>query len=149
MIFILINKRFRNGIQSAKTYPNADAGKIKKIKLRTLQDETCQQQINEIIAEKCHEDTTKDIDSAWNDMKTVVLDVGKEFAGSESQMAKKPWTTQEILALIDKIRKYKNKDKEKYKQIQNEIKNAMEHRMEKKCRETEELNYKHHTFIGN
>lgn len=169
--FICVNRRFRNSIESAKTYPGADADTDHellvanvKVRLRKLQriikpkiinteklkQQQYQKEFNDSIASEFLEASATNIDMAWDQIKSTMLTAADQVVGRREHNTKNPWMTQEIINLIEEKRKYKNTDPQKYKQskrqIEHRIRKAKETWMEENCREMEQLNNKHDYF---
>lgn len=169
--FICINRRFRNSIGSAKTYPGADADTDHellvaniKVRLRKLQriiqrkiinteklkELQYQKKFNDSIASDFLETSTTNIDLAWNQIKSTILTAAEQVVGRKEHNSKNPWMTQEIINLIKEKRSYKNTDPQKYKQskrqIEHHTRKAKEIWMEENCREMEQMNSKQDSF---
>lgn len=173
--FILINKRFRNCVKSAKTYPGADVGsdhnpvvvrmqlKLKiikrtqnsdKIHIEKLKDKETRQRTEEKLNEELRTNNTieehTNIDKKWNTIKDIIVKVGKNELKQSKIEGKKEWMTQEILTLMEQRRKYKNRNTELYNQthrlIKVKIKEAKEKWLQNCCEEIEELQRKHDDF---
>lgn len=170
--YILVNSRFRNGLRGIKTYPGADVGSDhnpvvgnldirfksikksapKKIDIRNLKKTdtliNAKRQINkEFEAIKSENVNNTNIEDAWEKIKNKTVKVEQEIIGYGNRIAKKEWMTEEILAMMDHRRLYKNNNIEKYKEIDREIRNkiraAKEEWMKEKCEEIEILQRKH------
>lgn len=169
--FICINRRFRNSIGSAKTYPGADADTDHellvaniKVRLRKLQriiqpkiinteklkELQYKKKFNDSIASDFLETSTTNIDLAWNLIKSTILTAAEQVVGRKEHNSKNPWMTQEIINLIKDKRSYKNTDPQKYKQskrqIEHHTRKAKEIWMEENCREMEQMNSKQDSF---
>lgn len=169
--FICVNRRFRNSIESAKTYPGADAdtdhellvanikvrlrklqrvAKPKIINTEKLKELQYQEEFNDSIAGDFLEASMANIDMAWDKIKSTILTAAEQVVGRREHNMKNPWMTQEIIDLIEEKRNYKNTDPQKYKQskrqIEHRIRKAKETWMEENCREVEQLSSKQDSF---
>nr|XP_034830054.1 craniofacial development protein 2-like [Maniola hyperantus] len=157
--FILISKRHRNSIKSAKTYPGADVGsdhnpvvveiktKLKKIRspkrsvsmdLSKLRNpdvkKTIKLAMNSELTRLKLENTTNsialDMEQAWEKLKTSVVSTGKSLLQQQRHVKSADWITDEILSLMDERRENK-RNKEKYDQLQREIRKKIREAKEK------------------
>jgi hypothetical protein len=163
--YVLVKQRFRNQVKICKTYPEADTDsdhnmvlmkcnlKFKSMvkrkpqgrdvrKLRETEVRVAyEQKIDEMIPDKQEECT----DSAWNHIKTTIVDAAEKVVGRRKEKIKKPWITDDIVKLIEERKQYKNSKEEegrkRYKAIRNEInrkaRKAKEYWMEERCKEVE------------
>lgn len=170
--YLLINRRFKNIIKNAKTYPGADIGsdhnplvtelslnlKAKRqthparaVDVTRLNDP----EVRHIVAEEINnrltslqENQLRDIETLWNSIKNIIVDTCKLHL-RETFKPKNKWMTDHILTLMEQRRLAKNKP-DKYKKIQKiirrEIKEAKQRWMEGECAEIEDLCSKHDTF---
>uniref|UniRef100_A0A8D8LPD3 Craniofacial development protein 2 n=1 Tax=Cacopsylla melanoneura TaxID=428564 RepID=A0A8D8LPD3_9HEMI len=173
--FILINKKFRNSIKSAKTYPGADIRsdhnpviiemkvKLKKIQkkfvpksidLERLKDPICTRAVSDFIEDELSKVEVEfeeyNINDKWNYLKNTINKAQDNIIGPTKFDKRKEWMTNEIMELMDKRRSYKNKDQTKYKEthteIRRKIRKAKETFMMERCAEIEEAQRKHDLF---
>lgn len=171
--YLLINKRYRNSIKSAKTYPGADVStdhnpiivrmevKLKKlipkqnktkIDISQLQDPITKEQVATRINNELSQIKTtqsKNSNKKWEAFKNCIAKPTNEILGkNENNNKRKPWMTNEILHMMEERRLHKNKDT--YKGVQTEIRRKIRCTREKfydgKCSEIEELMSKHDNF---
>ncbi|CAG4958055.1 unnamed protein product [Colias eurytheme] len=157
--YLLISKRHRNSIKSAKTYPGADIGsdhnpvvavirvnlkKIcrrgtsNKIDLDKLKDLECRKELHEAINDNiCKLKQGNDIidpsntEQGWVTLKTSIINASnKILAASTPRVKKSKWITDEILDLMETRRENKT-NKEKYDTIQALIREKI--RQAKEC----------------
>ena len=172
--YILIDKRYRNGIKGVRTYPGSDIGsdhnpvvgkieiRLKKIQrekrarpnFEKLREPETKEKITRILNRKLKETAqliaNESIEESWQSFKNVINEVQENELGTQKQQAKQRWMTEEILLLMEERREYKNKDSSRYKEINKKItrliKEAKENWMEERCEELEELQNKHDLF---
>ncbi|XP_048521242.1 uncharacterized protein LOC125504006 [Dendroctonus ponderosae] len=149
---MLLNKRFRNGCLSLKTYRGADIGsdhcllvgvfKVKMKKVNTKMTPNYDPQILKIPAmlnDNIQPNENNSVDMELNKLKQAVEIVKQELLKPD-KMKKKYWMTTEILNLMEERGQNKGNPTE-YKQIQciikPEIKKAKEKEILEKCREIE------------
>lgn len=173
--YVLVRKRFRNAIKSAKTYPGADAAtdhnpvvvkfdlRFKKITQRdnknqiqrsSLKDPVVKSQLSKKINEEISRsiiDPEEDSNQKWETFKKAIMNPTKEILQKKKNTNKvKSWMTDEILQLMEERRLYKNIDIKKYKDIYNiirkEIRKAKEEWYTNKCEEIEVLLKRHDDF---
>lgn len=156
--YILIRKRYRNGVKSVKTYPGADVPsdhnllmakvqvRLKKVKKPNKKKNVpmdalkCNKQRTQIaerlnnnlkkIKEKRSRITTHNIEKTWTEMKNAIKNATERLTNTEER-SNKPWMTAHILKLMDERRKYKNKDISKYKQVHTVIRKEIKAAKEK------------------
>lgn len=157
--YILINKRFRNGCISVKTYPGADiqsdhvplvgtfrirmkritSKKEKSFELRKLKDPTIREKVHHDINNITSENSELDVEQEIENFKNVVKKA-KENHLKPDQRKKKSWMTEEILNLMEQRRKQKQHP-DKYKKIQKnirkKIREAKENELKEQCEEIE------------
>lgn len=157
--YILINKRFRNGCISVKTYPGADiqsdhvplvgtfrirkkritSKKEKSFELRKLKDPTIREKVHHDINNITNENSELDVEQEIENFKNVVKKA-KENHLKPDQRKKKSWMTEEILNLMEQRRKQKQHP-DKYKKIQKnirkKIREAKENELKEQCEEIE------------
>jgi hypothetical protein len=114
--YVLVKQRFRNQVKNCKTYPGADIDsdhnmvlmkcnlKFKRLvkrkpqgwnvrKLRETKVRVAyEQKTDEMIPDKQEES----IDSAWNHIKTIIIDAAEKVVGRKRKKIKKPWITDDI-----------------------------------------------------
>lgn len=171
--YFLINKRYRNSIKAAKTYPGADVStdhnpviirievKFKKLipkqnknkgDISQLQDPVKREQLATRINNELRQlETTQNENSnkKWEALKNSISKPIQEILGkNKSNNKTKTWMTDEILQMMEERRLHKNKDT--YKGIQREIRKKIRCTKEKwyegKCSEIEELMSKNDSF---
>lgn len=120
--YILINKRFRNTVLSAKTYPGANIRmtivNIQRLKQDKLKEETTDELVDKIndISED-HNDK----EEIWSQFKnSVALTTINQLIENEKN-TEKQWMTSEILQLMEERRKFKNNDTDKYNELHRKI----------------------------
>lgn len=157
--YIMINKRYKNGVTSAKTYPGADIGsdhnpvvatiriKFKKViqkqrsevlDWKTIQNDNIRNkfitQIEDEI-ENIHPQNDiveeREIEKTWTELKNILDKSGKDTIGRKKQEKRKEWITPEILELMERRRTIKNKNPNTYKRINQEIENKIKLAKEK------------------
>lgn len=170
--FIAINKRFRNAIIAAKTYPGADIKSdhvplvaqlrvrlkipIEKHKNKSLdRGQLRNPEIKAKLTESINNNlarttaTTGDIEKDWSNLRDAIRKSAKEEIGHFEKKKKNDWMTDEILDLFERRRESKN-NPERYKEIDRtvnrKIKEAKEKWLREKCQEIEELERKHDSF---
>ena len=130
--YILINKRFRNGLLNVKTRPGADCysdhvpvvGKIRiklkktgkrgnkniKLDLALLQaDKEMQEKFRVAVRNKFSTlEGFQDTEQEWEKMKTSINEAATEVIPEKKATTKKKWMTEEILNAMDERRKNKS-----------------------------------------
>src|SRR2546425_789332 len=130
--FVLVDKRFRNGIQNSKSMPGADCdsdhnpvvvkmkirlqrvkkakktvkwnvNNLKKSEVRNAYRMRLDQQLQEEKIDGCME-----VDEIWKRLKDGISTVAEEICGKEMQPKKQNWMNSEILHKMEERRKYKN-----------------------------------------
>ncbi|XP_050514333.1 craniofacial development protein 2-like [Diabrotica virgifera virgifera] len=164
--YILVNKRFKNGVKRSTTYPGADIGsdhnlliadiqvKLKKVEenpktpklhISASNKTLIENDLNNQLKNSTNENNTE----IWNTFKNLTWKVMEKYTTTMQRHKKQQWMTDEILELMEQRRKLKDnktKYKEKQKLIKQKIKVAKEKWMEDKCKELEKLNEKDDTF---
>jgi hypothetical protein len=56
------------------------------------------------------------IDSAWNHIKTIIINAAEKVVGRKREKFKKPWITDNIVKLIEERKQYENSKEEEGKQ---------------------------------
>ncbi|XP_072389332.1 uncharacterized protein [Diabrotica undecimpunctata] len=147
--YITIKNRYKNTIESVKTYPGADIGsdhnpvvaqfriKLKRVKtpkpkqvidINRLNDKTIKHQVERGIQANLEklENTEKipelDINKYWAIIKKNLLEPAKNILKREKPKKQKEWMSDEILLLVNSRRLSKGKNEEQYKQINTEMK---------------------------
>lgn len=173
--YIIVNRRYRNSILSAKTYPGADISsdhnpvvaamriKLKKVKSpivkkimdprRLKEDNTYTEtktKINESLRKISETPTeTVNTDKRWEDIQNVMISIGKEKLQPLKEK-RKPWMTTEILELMEERRQHKARDENKYREIhrniRKKIREAKESWLSERCKEIEDLDKKYDSF---
>lgn len=174
--YILMDKRYRNGIKGVKTYPGADIGsdhnpvigtleiRLKKVKrnrilrpnFKLLQNTDTREKVAEVLNSQlnnaAHALEQENVENSWQTFKTIVSQVQADKLQTDNDLGKREreWMTPEILRLMEERRGYKSKNEIKYREthrlITQLIRKAKEKWMEDRCRELEELQDKHDYF---
>lgn len=171
--FIMVNKRYRNSVLSAKTYPGADVGSDhnpvvtkfrlhlqnnnrrksnKKWDISKLQNEEIRQKVQQELAQKIQNIPTgnENIEQNWLQLKETINKVGTDNLKPSRPQGKHEWMNDEILELMEKRRLFKNKNERRYREIHKEItrkiKVVKETWLRGKCQEIEALQEKHDNF---
>ena len=135
--YILVQKRFKNGVENVKTYPGADCYsdhnpvvmdfriKLKKLErpkkaagLNLSQLSSCKNKCTEYnakVTEKLlnlkrdddEESEMEIIDKQWENIKRVLSDTANEIVDRRKKSNKSSWMTNEILELMEQRRKLK------------------------------------------
>ena len=147
--FILVDKRFRNGVKNSKVRTSADCGsdhniviaqlyvrlqKVicnKKVKnncwnTEILKSEDSQMQFKEISEESMKQITvTDDVNTLWTDIKASIVTAAEEVCGKRKLEARQKWMTTEILEKMEERRLYKNdvtqEGQKRYKELKHEV----------------------------
>lgn len=168
--YILINKRYRNSIKSAKTYPSADIKSdhnplvatikltLKKLKQRKtarydlsqLKDNNTKREVQQYIESKITQmEMNTNIEENIHKLEETSQEILDKFL-SPKKVKKKPWITDDILDMMDSRRKVKDRDKSTYRQINKDIRRAIREAknkwMEERCKEIETLEHQHDSF---
>lgn len=172
--YIIANKRFKNSVKSAKTYPGADIPTdhnllLATVKVRLKRIGAKRKEIRRdfnavnieptrslLKIEMTNQKSTAKIRDAetsegkWRNIKTILKNTIENCIPEKTRQGKQSWMTEDILKLMEERKKYRNREVERYKQIhqkiKKEIKKAKETWLDKKCDEIEELEKKHDTF---
>src|SRR6184192_1941150 len=170
--FVLVDKRFRNGILNSKSMPGADCdsdhnpvvvkmkirlqrvkkakktvkwnvNNLKKSEVRNAYRMRLDQQLQEEQIDGCME-----VDEIWKRLKDGISTVAEEICGKEMQPKKQNWMNSEILHKMEERRKCKNmRDEEQYKKLKQEIRKlcrqAKDKYYEDKWKENEMLDKAH------
>ena len=166
--YITINKRFRNAVTKARTYPGADCNsdhvpvvidmevqlrkpkksKMKpKINLKVLKEASVREVYSIYVRNKydtLRDETESDsIERGFDNLKIAVEEANTEILPKIDRVAKRPWMTDSILMLMDDRRKKKGKNRQEYQSlnrtIHRECRLAKERWMEERCLEVEDL----------
>src|SRR6187399_193607 len=156
--YVLVDKRFRQGVRNSKSMPGADCGsdhnpvittiKIKLRKMRRTKPTTkwnldtlnnpqnrCEYQnkLNKQLKDK-HVRDMDEIDQVWDTLKECIEEIAEEICEKEQHKKKQNWMTAEILHIMEERRRYKNlhtvEGDNKYKEIK--------HSIQKLCREAKD-----------
>lgn len=170
--FICISRRYRNAIISAKTYPGADvpsnhnllAAKI-RVKLKKVTKTKCHPRFNRKKWEnpEARENITRELNNQvqrlseendpiklWESFKNTLQRVQEDHLMEGNPKNKQSWMTEEILALMDIRRSFKNKNETEYKKLNNEIRRRIRaaksnwHKQE--CEEIEKYDRNYDSF---
>lgn len=170
--YILVDKRFRNGVQNSKSMPGADCESdhnpvvaTMKIKLQRVKKskKTAKWNINslkkpenrnayetrldkEIQEKKINE--WMEIDEIWQKLSESIEIVAEEICGKEEATRKQSWMNADILRKMEERRQCKlRKDEGQYKKLKQEIqklcREAKDKYFEDKCKEIEGLDKVH------
>src|SRR3989441_4222356 len=174
--FVLVDKRFRNGIQNSKSMPGADCdsdhnpvvvkmkirlqrvkkarktvkwnvNNLKKSEVRNAYRMRLDQQLQEEKIDECME-----VDEIWKRLKDGISTVAEEICGKEMQPKKQNWMNSEILHKMEERRKCKNmRDEEQHKKLKQEIRKLCRQVKDKyyedKCKEIEILDKAHSQLL--
>ena len=139
--YITINRRFRNAIHQAKTYPGADCNSDHNLLVATVEIKmkkvittkiTARRQIdmlknnreikNTFVLETTNryevlsmEDENEDAQQQWNNLQ-ISIEKSTEEIPTIKEKKNQPWMTEDIFEIMDKRRKLKSKDEEKYRE---------------------------------
>jgi len=172
--YILVNKRFQNSFVSVKTYPGADimsdhnpvVGVVKvrlkhikrkktqiKYDLKKLKDPVVRTIVTEELSKYTQETKPSedlDVKTQIDNFKSRIEEISRTYLKSDKNVKKKSWMTDEILHLMNKRRKVKNKNDREYenihRQIQNKIREAKQRKLNEDCDEIEALQKKYDSF---
>ena len=147
--YIMVDKRYRNGVINCKTRLDADCGsdhnpviarlriKLQKIKTKKgekakrwntelLKKETIKGQFEKVSEEKFEKVTdTSSINILWSEIKTCITETAEEICGTHVPKKQQQWITEEIMHKMEDRRRCKGDKSEngikKYKQLKHEI----------------------------
>ena len=148
--YIMVDKRYRNGITNCKTRQDADCGSdhnpvivrihvklqrnsnVKKGKeprrwnTDILKKEAVKRQFEGIAEGKFDDITdTDNIEMLWSNIKTRIMETAEEVCGNHVPNKQQQWITEEILLKMEDRRQYKGDKSEdgirKYKDLKHEI----------------------------
>nr|ADF18552.1 endonuclease-reverse transcriptase [Bombyx mori] len=172
--YVMINRRYRNCIKKAQTYPGADIGsdhnpvvvdvacKLKKLQpkrmdgrpnVRKLAEPDTRAKthtaINQWANDRRTETTASDLDT-WTSLKRSVKDICHNTSNHHNWVKKEDWMTDSILQLMEDRRQFKGTNPVMYKQIdvtiRKEIAKAKNDYYSNKCAHLEDLLRKHDSF---
>lgn len=173
--YILVDKRFRNGILNSKSMPGADCEsdhnpvtmkmkirlqKVKKSKkqakwnvskLRTPEiRKEFSKQLDKQLTENVDENMK--IDEIWQKLSEGIELVAEKICGKQQMPMKQSWMNSDILRKMEERRKCKgNKDEELYKKLKKEIRKMCRQAKDKyyddKCKEIELLDKVHSQLL--
>ncbi|VEN57771.1 unnamed protein product [Callosobruchus maculatus] len=171
--FILINHRYRNGIQGVKAYPGADINsdhnplignlhvKLKRLQKPSATSVDIQNLKNPAILERVRQRVNmefpqitnismNDTQEQWNEIQNILSSIEREEIGTKDRRKGKSWMTDEILQLMEERRRHKNKNSRKYREvnreIQRKVRRAKEQWMNERCEEVELLEERNDHF---
>ena len=148
--YITINRRFRNAVTKARTYPGADCNsdhvpvvvdikvqlkKPKKRKLKpkidteALKKDSNFKDVYSICVRNRYETLRDEREEAGGDMmegdfeslKMAIEEANEKLLPKTNRIANKPWITESILILMDDRRKYKGKNQPMYENLNKAI----------------------------
>ena len=155
--YIMIDKRYRNGITNCKTRPGADCGSdhnpviarthiklqrnvtnkkdkaAKRWNTDILKKDTIKHQFEEVAEEKFENDIDiDDTDEFWAEIKSRIVATAEEVCGKHVPEKRQQWMTVEILQKMEERRRYKD-DKtrngiKKYRELKQEIQRLCRYR---------------------
>src|SRR5437867_4071364 len=174
--FVLVDKRFRNGIQNSKSMPGADCdsdhnpvvvkmkirlqrvkkakktvkwnvNNLKKSEVRNAFRMRLDQQLQEEKIDGCMK-----VDEIWKRLKDGISTVAEEICGKEMQPKKQNWMNSEVLHKMEERRKCKNmRNEEQYKKLKQKIRKLCRQAKDKyygdKCKEIEMLDKAHSQLV--
>ncbi|XP_039276087.1 craniofacial development protein 2-like [Nilaparvata lugens] len=144
--YILIQKRFRNCLKNAKTYPGADINsehnlvvaeveiklkrvrggkRVEKLNLELLQEEGKRNElVNRYSAKR--KERKEEINEEWSNMSKCLKEAAKETVGiTKSRRIRKEWINVDMLKKMEERRKWKNDKtdlgKRTYRKLDNEL----------------------------
>uniref|UniRef100_A0A8D8PQH9 Craniofacial development protein 2 n=1 Tax=Cacopsylla melanoneura TaxID=428564 RepID=A0A8D8PQH9_9HEMI len=166
--YVLINERFRNSINTIKTYPGADVYsdhnplignmriRLKKVNRKTdqkydyrrLKATTVRNKVKEELKAIGQEQEEFTVAEKLENLREKIEKIKEEHLKPEREM-KKTWMTEDIMRMMEERRKHKNKTAQ-YKVIQKEIRRkiraAKEQENLEKCIEIEKCQEKGDVF---
>ena len=167
--YITINKRFRNAVNSTRTFPGADcnsdhvpiviemAVKLKKPRKRKLKpkvnikllksDSNIKDLYNVAVRNKFealeNEAEESTMQSVYDNLSAAIEEASAEILPKVTRTPNRPWMTEAILRLMDDRRRCKGTDDQLYRElnrtIHQECRIAKERWMDEKCTEVEDL----------
>ncbi|HET6457666.1 MAG TPA: hypothetical protein VFG24_02160, partial [Nitrosopumilaceae archaeon] len=156
--YILVDKRFRNGVRNSKSMPGADCGSdhnpvvttmqiklkgTKRIKvadkwnIRVLQNTKMRQEYQTRLDKQLRDKRVgelDDIDQIWDKLKESIGDIAEEICGKEQAQKKQKWMNSQILNVMEERRKYKILNTEEGQRRYKELKQWVQ----KLCREAKD-----------
>ena len=174
--YVLVDKRFKNGIQNSKSMPGADCESdhnpvVVTIKIRLQRERKAKKSVKWNINKLTNSDfkdaykqklgkhlkDTKvdeevDIDGIWNKLRESLEFVAEEICGKEQSQKKQNWINVDILHKMEERRICKNmNEEEKYKKLKHEIQKLCREAKDKyyddKCKEIEILDKAHSQLL--
>ncbi|BES99415.1 Hypothetical protein NTJ_12233 [Nesidiocoris tenuis] len=164
----MVNKRFRNAVKYAKTYPGADVNtdhsllvmglhvKLKrarapttdKVNLRLLKAQDTERKVSDQLNSSLRALEAEDVDTTWDRFKDALNSAAVEHLGEPSQH-RQEWMTEEIIKLMGE-RRSKQKRSPAYRALQTriraKIRAAKEEWFTSQCTEMERLCELHDDF---
>ena len=167
--YITINKRFRNAVNSTRTFPGADcnsdhvpiviemAVKLKKPRKRKLKpkvnikllksDSNIKDLYNVAVRNKFealeNEAEESTMQSVYDNLSAAIEEASAEILPKVTRTPNRPWMTEAILRLMDDRRRCKGTDDQRYRELNRTIHQdcriAKERWMDEKCTEVEDL----------
>ena len=167
--YITINKRFRNAVNSTRTFPGADcnsdhvpiviemAVKLKKPRKRKLKpkvnikllksDSNIKDLYNVAVRNKFealeNEAEESTMQSVYDNLSAAIEEASAEILPKVTRTPNRPWMTEAILRLMDDRRRCKGTDDQLYRELNRTIHQdcriAKERWMDEKCTEVEDL----------
>ena len=156
--YIMVDKRYRNGVRNSKSYPGADCGsdhnpviamlKIRMKKVRKNKTSAKWNTENIKITQERYEYQMKldkqlkdkrvgeldEIEEIWKKLKEGIESVAEEICGKETVKKKQGWMNSHILKEMEERRKCKNIKTEEGQKRYKELK----HKIQKLCREAKD-----------
>src|SRR5206468_3172522 len=173
--YVLVGKRFRNGVKNSKSMPGADCESdhnpvimTMKIKLQSFRKfkKTVKWNINKLkkpeirkayrvkLDKKMIEEKIQgmEINEIWNKLKEGIESVAEEICGKDQRLKKQSWMNSDILRLMEERRNCKiRKEEDQYKKlkhlIQKQCREAKDKYYEDKCKEIEMLDKVHSQLL--
>ena len=167
--YITINKRFRNAVNSTRTFPGADcnsdhvpiviemAVKLKKPRKRKLKpkvnikllksDSNIKDLYNVAVRNKFealeNEAEESTMQSVYDNLSAAIEEASAQILPKVTRTPNRPWMTEAILRLMDDRRRCKGTDDQRYRELNRTIHQdcriAKERWMDEKCTEVEDL----------
>lgn len=172
--YVMINKRYRNCVKKAQTFPGADIRsdhnpvvvdvkcRLKKVQpkrvdrrpnVRKLAEPDTRVKVYNAINQWATDHRTRSASpdlATWTSLKVNVHDICNKYLQPPPLVKKKDWMTDTILQLMEERRLYKSTNPDRYKQIddtiQIEIAKAKNTYYDDKCAHLEDLFRKHDSF---
>ncbi|XP_030746013.1 craniofacial development protein 2-like [Sitophilus oryzae] len=139
--YVMINKRYRNSILSAKTYPGADMAsdhnpvvatfkltlkrirqskKSTKMDFTRLRNSETRSRVEKRLTEELqtsHSRDKGDINIEWEKIKDTIFEIGNKELSCKNEKKKNEWMTDEIIELMRTRREAKTTENNRYKSI--------------------------------